>query len=169
LGEYLAALLSLQSMAILGIADDIFDIRWRHKVFLPAIASIPLLMVYYVDFNVTVVVTPKQLLPYLPQLINLGMHPSIGIFMDAKNSSVGWLYYAYMAFLSIFCTNTINILAGINGIEVGQSIVIALCIVANDVLYIMKPGHPATDAHLFSLYFLLPFIGVSLGLLYHNW
>lgn len=74
-----------------------------------------------------------------------------------------------MAFLSIFCTNTINILAGINGIEVGQSIVIALCIVANDILYIMKPGHPATDAHLFSLYFLLPFIGVSLGLLYHNW
>lgn len=72
LGEYLAALLSLQSMAILGLADDIFDIRWRHKVFLPAIASIPLLMVYYVDFNVTVVVTPKPLLPYLPALINLG-------------------------------------------------------------------------------------------------
>lgn len=74
-----------------------------------------------------------------------------------------------MAFLSIFCTNTINIFAGINGIEVGQSIVIALCIVINDILYVAKPGHPATDAHLFSLYFLLPFIGVSLALLYHNW
>jgi UDP-N-acetylglucosamine--dolichyl-phosphate N-acetylglucosaminephosphotransferase len=59
-------------MAILGIADDIFDIRWRHKVFLPAIASIPLLIVYYVDFNVTVVTTPKPLLPYLPRLIELG-------------------------------------------------------------------------------------------------
>jgi UDP-N-acetylglucosamine--dolichyl-phosphate N-acetylglucosaminephosphotransferase len=139
-------------MAMLGIADDIFDIRWRHKVFLPAIASIPLLMVYYVDFNVTVVVTPTPLLSYLPRLIDLG-----------------WVYYAWMAFLSIFCTNTINILAGINGIEVGQSIVIALCIILNDVLYIQIPDHPATDAHLFSLYFLLPFIGVSLGLLYHNW
>jgi UDP-N-acetylglucosamine--dolichyl-phosphate N-acetylglucosaminephosphotransferase len=64
-------------MAILGIADDIFDIRWRHKVFLPAIASIPLLMVYYVDFNVTVVVTPKPLLPYLPRLIDLGIYSSI--------------------------------------------------------------------------------------------
>jgi len=74
-----------------------------------------------------------------------------------------------MAFLSIFCTNTINIYAGINGIEVGQSIVVALCIVTNDILYILEPGHPATDAHLFSLYFLLPFIGVSLALLYHNW
>src|SRR5271156_550211 len=62
-------------MAILGIADDIFDIRWRHKVLLPAIASIPLLMVYYVDFNVTVIVTPSFLLKYfpLPRLIELGI------------------------------------------------------------------------------------------------
>jgi UDP-N-acetylglucosamine--dolichyl-phosphate N-acetylglucosaminephosphotransferase len=59
-------------MTVLGILDDIFDIRWRHKVLLPAIASIPLLVVYYVDFNVTVVVTPTPLLPYLPRLINLG-------------------------------------------------------------------------------------------------
>jgi UDP-N-acetylglucosamine--dolichyl-phosphate N-acetylglucosaminephosphotransferase len=74
-----------------------------------------------------------------------------------------------MAWLSVFCTNTINILAGINGIEVGQSIVIAICICINDLVYIRIPNHPATDAHLFSLYFLLPFIGVSLALLYHNW
>lgn len=74
-----------------------------------------------------------------------------------------------MASLSVFCTNTINILAGINGIEAGQSIVIAICICINDLVYIRIPNHPATDAHLFSLYFLLPFIGVSLALLYHNW
>jgi UDP-N-acetylglucosamine--dolichyl-phosphate N-acetylglucosaminephosphotransferase len=81
----------------------------------------------------------------------------------------GWLYYGYMAFLSIFCTNTINILAGVNGLEAGQSIIIAICIVLNDLLYLMQPAHPARDAHLFSIYFLLPFIAVSLGLLYHNW
>jgi UDP-N-acetylglucosamine--dolichyl-phosphate N-acetylglucosaminephosphotransferase len=74
-----------------------------------------------------------------------------------------------MALLSVFCTNTINILAGINGIEVGQSIIIAGFISVNDMLYVTRPGHPAMDAHLLSLYFLLPFIGVSLGLLYHNW
>ena len=69
-------MLSLQSMTILGLADDIFDIRWRHKVLLPAVASIPLLMVYYVDFNVTVIVTPTLLLRYfpLPHLIELGMN-----------------------------------------------------------------------------------------------
>ena len=31
--------------------------------------------------------------------------------------------------LSVFCTNAINILAGINGLEVGQSIVIAASII----------------------------------------
>jgi UDP-N-acetylglucosamine--dolichyl-phosphate N-acetylglucosaminephosphotransferase len=77
-----------------------------------------------------------------------------------------------MALMSIFSSNSINILAGINGIEVAQSIVIALLIVVNDVLYLspFTPyPHPATDSHLFSLYLLLPFIGVSTALLMHNW
>lgn len=78
----------------------------------------------------------------------------------------------YMALLSIFSSNSINILAGINGIEVAQSLVIAVLIVFNDVLYLSPFApypHPATDSHLFSLYLLLPFIGVSLALLKHNW
>ncbi len=77
-----------------------------------------------------------------------------------------------MALLSIFSSNSINILAGINGIEVAQSIVIALLIVGNDILYLSPATpypHPATDSHLFSLYLLLPFIGVSVALLMHNW
>ena len=31
----------------------------------------------------------------------------------------GW-YYVYIVLLCIFCTNSINIYAGINGLEVGQ-------------------------------------------------
>ena len=140
---------------ILGIGDDLFDIRWRHKIFIPAIAAIPILVVYFVDFGVTQVVVPRSLQPYLGQLVDLG-----------------WLYYAYMAAIAIFCPNSINILAGINGIEVSQSIVIAILIIINDSLYLL-PGseypHPATDSHLFSIFFLLPFIGVSLALWWHNW
>ena len=41
---------------------------------------------------------------------------------------LGVLFYVYMAMLVIFCTNAINIIAGINGIEVGQSLVIAVSI-----------------------------------------
>jgi UDP-N-acetylglucosamine--dolichyl-phosphate N-acetylglucosaminephosphotransferase len=98
-------------------------------------------------------VVPKPLQPYLGSLFELG-----------------FLYYVYMAAIAIFCPNSINILAGINGIEVSQSLVIAFLLVLNDCLYLLVPyPHPATDSHLFSLYMLLPFIGVSLALWWHNW
>ena len=44
------------------------------------------------------------------------------------NIDLGLLYYIYMGMLAVFCTNAINILAGINGLEVGQSVVIAAAI-----------------------------------------
>lgn len=88
-------------------------------------------------------------------------------------------YYLYMAAFAIFTPNSINILAGINGIEVSQSLTIAALIMLNDLLYILPPmfpfkqpsphPHPATDSHLFSMYLLLPFAGVSIALLQHNW
>ncbi|KAJ5805121.1 UDP-N-acetyl-glucosamine-1-P transferase Alg7 [Penicillium riverlandense] len=155
LALYLSGLLSLQSVVILGIGDDLLDIRWRHKVLIPAFASIPMLIVYFVDFGVTHVVVPVPLQRYL------------GDFVD-----LGWLYYVYMAAVAIFCPNAINMLAGINGIEVAQSLVIAVLLLFNDAMYlapITPYPHPATDSHLFSIYFLLPFIGVSAALLCHNW
>ncbi|OJJ58496.1 hypothetical protein ASPSYDRAFT_152257 [Aspergillus sydowii CBS 593.65] len=153
LASYLSGLLSLQCIVILGLGDDLLDIRWRHKVLIPAFGAIPMLMVYFVDFGVTHVVVPVPLQPYL------------GPFLD-----LGFLYYVYMGAVAIFCPNSINMLAGINGIEVAQSLVIALLLMLNDVLYLITPfRHPATDSHLFSLYFLLPFVGVSLALLCHNW
>ena len=155
MASYLSAILSLQSVVLLGICDDLFDIRWRHKFFIPAFASIPILVVYLVDFGVTHVVVPVPLQPYLGELVDLG-----------------WLYYVYMASIAIFCPNCVNILAGVNGIEVSQSLVIALLLLVNDALYlapITPYPHPATDSHLFSIYLLLPFIGVSSALLCHNW
>jgi UDP-N-acetylglucosamine--dolichyl-phosphate N-acetylglucosaminephosphotransferase len=74
-----------------------------------------------------------------------------------------------MGAIAIFCPNSINILAGINGLEVGQSIVIAVLLILNDMLYLLTPyPHPAVDSHLFSLYLLIPFVGVSLALWMHN-
>lgn len=89
-----------------------------------------------------------------------------------------------MSAISIFAPNSINILAGINGIEVAQSIVIAFLILLNDLFYlypfsslhipffstpVSAYSHPATDSHLFSIYLLLPFLGVSFALLSQNW
>lgn len=153
LASYLSAVLSLQSITILGIGDDVFDLRWRHKFFIPAIAAIPLLIVYFVDFGITSVVVPN----FLQDLLGVEL------------LHLGWAYYAYMAALAIFCPNAINIVAGINGIEVMQSIVIALLLILNDSLYLTTAyPHPATESHLFSLFFLLPFLGVSLALFWHN-
>ncbi|EGR51805.1 uncharacterized protein TRIREDRAFT_55534 [Trichoderma reesei QM6a] len=153
LASYLGAIISLQTIALLGIGDDLFDIRWRHKWWIPGIASIPLLVVYFVDFDVTSIVIPLPLQPLLGELFDLGP-----------------LYYAYMACVAMFCPQSINMLAGINGIEVSQCLVVSLLIAFNDCLYLFTPyPHPATDSHLFSLYLLLPWIGVSAALLCHNW
>ncbi|KAF2864487.1 hypothetical protein K470DRAFT_208579 [Piedraia hortae CBS 480.64] len=155
LASYGFAYGTLASMTILGILDDSFDMRWRHKFFIPAFAVLPTLALYYVDFGVTRVVVPLPLRGLLGDLIDLG-----------------GFYYIYMAAVAIFCPNCINILAGINGIEVGQCIVVALLICLNDMLYLLPTvtqPHPAAESHRFSLSLLLPLIGGSLALLRPNW
>jgi UDP-N-acetylglucosamine--dolichyl-phosphate N-acetylglucosaminephosphotransferase len=167
LGSYQSVLNTLQATTILGLADDILDLRWRHKFFIPAIACVPLLIVYYVDFGVTSVVVPNFLVPYMPN--------------EARLIHLGFFYYLFMAALSIFAPNSINILAGINGLEVGQSLVIAGLLILNSSLYLVPfPGnpvlnngyatvpHPATESHLITLYLLLPFVGISVALYMHN-
>ena len=109
--QLIAALLSISCMLLLGFADDVLDLRWRHKLLLPSMASLPLLMVYYITTNRTEIVVPTILRWLLGHSIQLGI-----------------LYYLYMGLLAVFCTNAINILAGINGLEVGQSIIIAMSI-----------------------------------------
>lgn len=44
--DYNAALATICFMLFLGFADDVFDIRWRVKLMLPAIATLPLLIAY---------------------------------------------------------------------------------------------------------------------------
>ncbi|XP_059474985.1 UDP-N-acetylglucosamine--dolichyl-phosphate N-acetylglucosaminephosphotransferase [Neocloeon triangulifer] len=147
--EFVAALLSICCMLLLGFADDVLDLRWRHKLLLPTIASLPLLMVYYVNYNSTTVVVPLPLRHWLGYAVN-----------------VGFLYYIYMGMLAVFCTNAINILAGINGLEVGQSVVIAASIA---IFNLLELRGPLRDNHEFSLFFILPYLATSLALLKFNW
>ncbi|XP_009646369.1 UDP-N-acetylglucosamine--dolichyl-phosphate N-acetylglucosaminephosphotransferase [Egretta garzetta] len=147
--ELIGSLLAICCMIFLGFADDVLNLRWRHKLLLPTMASLPLLMVYFTNFGNTTVVVPK------PFRVLLGMHLDLGI-----------LYYVYMGMLAVFCTNAINILAGINGIEAGQSLVIAASII---VFNIVELNGDYRDDHIFSLYFMIPFFFTTLGLFYHNW
>lgn len=145
----LAALLSICCMVLLGFADDVLDLRWRHKLLLPTVASLPLLMVYYVNFNSTLIIIPK------PLRIWLGF--SVDLYI---------LYYVYMGMLAVFCTNAINILAGINGLEVGQSLIISTSIIIFNAIELTGD---LCKAHKFSMYFLIPYTSTSLALLKYNW
>lgn len=78
----------------------------------------------------------------------------------------GFLYYIYMGMLAVFCTNAINILAGINGLEVGQSVVIALSIIIFDIIELRGDQY---KAHTFSLHIMIPYLATTLALLKHNW
>jgi hypothetical protein len=73
LSVYLSSLLSLLIATLLGFLDDVFDIRWRHKIPIPIIASIPLLMVYYAERGNTHVVVPIPLRFLFGTLVNLGV------------------------------------------------------------------------------------------------
>lgn len=68
---------------------------------IPLFGMLPVLIAYD---GVTYVMVPDIAQQYLGKAIDLGV-----------------LYYIYMAMLGIFCTNSINIYAGINGLEVGKT------------------------------------------------
>ncbi|XP_011314644.1 UDP-N-acetylglucosamine--dolichyl-phosphate N-acetylglucosaminephosphotransferase [Fopius arisanus] len=147
--ELLAALLSICWVVILGFVDDVCDLKWRHKLLLTTVVSLPLLMVYYVNCNATLIIIPKPLRPWL------GLSVELSLF-----------YYMYMAMLAVFCTNAINILAGINGLEVGQSLVIAVSIIIFN--WIELSGN-LWKAHQFSLYLMIPYVTTSVALFQYNW
>jgi len=82
--------------------------------------------------------------------------------------NLGLLYLVYMGMLAVFCTNAINIYAGINGLEAGQSYVIGCAILVHNLIEIGN-NSANTENHLFSVMIMLSFVGVTLALLGHNW
>lgn len=132
-------------MIYLGFSDDILDLRWRYKLVLPTIASFPLLVSYS---GSTTILVPKLLAHILGSSINLG-----------------FLFKIYMSLLAVFCTNAINIYAGINGLEVGQSLVIGVSIILYNLIEILQGN---IEQNLFSLTIMLPFVMTSLALFLYN-
>ena len=90
---------------LLGFADDILDLQWRYKLLFPFLIILPLVSIYSGPTNFAVI------------------FPFSTVF--GRQLELGPLYLLYITFLSIYKTNTINIMAGINGLEVGQSMVAA--------------------------------------------
>ncbi|KAJ1292266.1 hypothetical protein BS78_02G378900 [Paspalum vaginatum] len=149
--EYNAALASVCFMILLGFVDDVLDVPWRVKLVLPTIAALPLLMAYA---GGTSIIIPKPLTPY------------VGLTV----LELGSFYKIFMLLLAVFCTNSINIHAGINGLEVGQTVVISAAVLIHNVMRIGSSTDIETQqAHEFSIYLVLPFLTTSLALLAFNW
>ncbi|KAJ8763708.1 hypothetical protein K2173_003490 [Erythroxylum novogranatense] len=149
--EYNAALACICFMTLLGFVDDVLDVPWRVKLLLPSIAALPLLMAYA---GHTTIIIPKPLIPYI----------------GSEMLDLGWMYKLYMGLLTVFCTNSINIHAGINGLEVGQTVVIASAILIHNVMQIgASLDSEYQQAHAFSIYLIQPLLATSLALLAYNW
>ncbi|KAL0216206.1 hypothetical protein P9112_008390 [Eukaryota sp. TZLM1-RC] len=149
LSRYTAAILSICLMTFLGFADDVLNLRWRYKLFLPAIASLPIVVSYT---GSTLVVVPKPLRALLL----------------CSSFDLGYIYLVYLVLLLLFCSNSINIYAGINGLEVGQSIIISLVMIAYNILHLFTKDNSIKDSHFLALSLLLPFTSSSLGLFHWN-
>lgn len=72
-----------------------------------------------------------------------------------------------MGMLAVFCTNAINILAGINGLEAGQSLIIAASIIAFNIIEMATDSNTRME-HAFSLYVIVPYLATSLALYKFN-
>ncbi|KAL6557441.1 hypothetical protein OROMI_017791 [Orobanche minor] len=151
-GEYYAAFLCVCFMTFLGFVDDVLDIPWRNrKIVLPSIAALALLMAYA---GHTTIVIPKPLVPH------------IGI----EILDLGWIYKLYMGLLAVFCTNSINIHAGLNGLEVGQTVVITYAILIHNIMQIGASIDPEYKLpHVFSIHLVQPLLATSLALFSYNW
>ncbi|KAF3452426.1 hypothetical protein FNV43_RR02859 [Rhamnella rubrinervis] len=149
--EYNAALASICFMLLLGFVDDVLDVPWRVKLLLPSFAALPLLMAYA---GHTTIIIPKPLIPYVGlEVLDLGR-----------------IYKLYMGLLAVFCTNSINIHAGLNGLEVGQTIVISFAILIHNIMQIgASSDSEYKQAHAFSIYLVQPLLATSLALFSHNW
>ncbi len=173
LAKYNAALLSICFMILLGFADDVVDLPWRFKLVLPPIASLPLLCSYTGGTSIVMPLFSRALLwndgpTFIANLLNFF------VVVDAKSFgsivNLGSYYYLYMSLLAVFCTNAINIYAGVNGLEVGQSVIIGIAILATNLYELSTSPAAATDhPHMLSAIVMLVFVAVSIALTKHNW
>jgi UDP-N-acetylglucosamine--dolichyl-phosphate N-acetylglucosaminephosphotransferase len=136
-------------MILLGFSDDVLDLRWRYKLVLPLVASLPLVFAYG---GATNIVFPK----FISDIIGI------------KSLELGILFKIYISLLAIFCTNSINILAGINGLEVGQSLVIAGTTILYNIIEILNKKEEKLFENVFSLSVIIPFFFCSLAIFIFN-
>ncbi|CAL9753566.1 unnamed protein product, partial [Musa acuminata subsp. burmannicoides] len=91
-------------------------------------------------------------------------------YVGAAVLDLGWICNLYMGMLAVFCTHSINIHAGLNGLEAEQTVVISAAVLIHNIMQIGKSSDPEyQQAHAFSIYLVLCLLTTSLALLSYNW
>ncbi|UVC49359.1 glycosyl transferase, family 4 protein [Theileria orientalis] len=151
--EFNLGLVSIAIMTLLGLIDDILRLNWCIKILGPIISSFPLCLAY----SKTEFSSHRS----LQWLSNRGYHGRM-------------FTYVIIVLMTVFCANSINIYAGINGLEIGQSLVMAFFITIYNSMdgrkgFSEKLPVPSWERRLYTYYFTLPFIAVNVSLLCFNW
>jgi len=189
--EHNAALAAIGFMLFLGFVDDVLDLPWRAKMVLPGFAATTLAQSY--DGSTSIVV-PRFLRAKVNSFLSSDFITECSKFVpkflsneNAASSSsllfpnkvdmksglmdVGYIYLLFIWLLAVFLSNAINIHAGLNGLECGQSLVIAGGIILLNVWSLLND--PTSDVvvgpHVFSLLLIAPFFAATVGLLKQNW
>jgi UDP-N-acetylglucosamine--dolichyl-phosphate N-acetylglucosaminephosphotransferase len=123
----------------IGLIDDVFEIRWRTKALTPMLGGVPL------------------------AVLSLG-RPTIsapfGVLDFALFGMFGLLFFyaIVVPFIVTACANAVNMLAGLNGLEAGSTLIIA------SALTILSLREGKNEG----LIILVPFLGALIAFLYYN-
>uniref|UniRef100_A0AC35TX07 UDP-N-acetylglucosamine--dolichyl-phosphate N-acetylglucosaminephosphotransferase n=1 Tax=Rhabditophanes sp. KR3021 TaxID=114890 RepID=A0AC35TX07_9BILA len=144
LATVVAAVASITAAIFLGFVDDILDVKWREKLVFSSVSSLPMLIVYNLSGHSTTVLLPKFVIPYI----------------GTQALDIGPIFYLYMGMLIVFCTNSINILAGINGVEAGQGLIISMTVAVYNLIQLWREETLEAD-NVLSLAIIVPFIAIN--------
>jgi len=173
--EHNAALATIGFMLFLGFVDDVLDLPWRAKMILPGFAATMLAQSYQ---GSTSIVVPRMFRENMRSV--LGALDSVPIVRDIVTMKVdmksglmdvGYIYIAFIWLIAVFLSNAINIHAGLNGLECGQSLVIAGGIIVLNVWRLLTDptSNVVVGPHVFSLLLIAPFFAATVSLLEQNW
>ncbi len=123
----------------IGLIDDIYEIRWRIKALTPMLGGVPLAVM---SLGRPTISTPFGLLDFA----------FFGLF------GLVFFYAFVVPFIVTACANAVNMLAGLNGLEAGSTLIIASALTVLSVREGKNEG----------LIILIPFIGALIAFLYFN-
>ena len=85
MAEYNAAILSISLMTLLGFVDDVLELRWRYKLIIPFIATLPLVQTYWSQNQSTTIALPSQ------SLYTISISSFLGCILGTSKENLSWL------------------------------------------------------------------------------